>query len=542
MENTQKFLRLEEIKLTLKDDEKIIWEKIQKILQVKKEDILSYTIVKKSIDSREKWNILFVYSVDIDLRQQDIKLTHPNLVKHKAKYVEQFVYTISDVPSNPDRKRPVIVGTGPAWLFAGLALARAWLNPIIIERWKAVEWRLVDVGIFMKWWPLNKNSNIQFGEWWAWTFSDGKLYTMINDPRSKYVFEEMVEAWAPEEILYTAKAHVGTDKLRILVRNLRKKIISLGAEIRFSTCMTDIIIEDNTLKWIIVNETETIETDTLILAVWHSARDTYEMIYAKWLQMAQKPFSMGVRIEHDASMINRSQFWDACVSPKLGTASYKLVTHGTETRTVYSFCMCPGGHVVAASSEDGRLCINGMSEYRQNSGVSNSALMIPVNPEDFGSDHPLAGVEFQRKWEEQAFILGWSDYRAPAQLVWDFLAWVPSSKLGKLNSTYLPWIKLTSLEACLPDFITKALKKALPELDRKIHWFASNDAILTAIEARSSAVVRIVRDKDSLQSNIAGIYPSGEGAGYAGWITSSAIDGLIVAEKIMENALKSTAL
>lgn len=244
---------------------------------------------------------------------------------------------------------------------------------------------------------------------------------MINDPRSKYVFEELVEAGAPEEILYTAKAHVGTDKLRLLVRNLRNKIISLGAEVRFETCLTDFEIVDSKLVAIIVNGNERIETDTLVLAVGHSARDTYEMIYARGLHMAQKAFSMGVRIEHDATMINRSQFGDACVSPKLGTASYKLVSHADDARTVYSFCMCPGGHVVAASSEDGRLCINGMSEYRQNSGISNSALMVPVNPEDFGSDHPLAGVEFQRKWEEKAFKLGGSNYHAPAQFVGDFL-------------------------------------------------------------------------------------------------------------------------
>lgn len=533
----QTYLRLEEIKLSLNDDEKIISDKIQRILWLKKEDILSYSIVKKSIDSREKNNILFIYSVDIDLKNKNINLTKPNFLKHKAKWVEQFVYEIPIVPSDPKRKRPVVVGTGPAGLFAWLALARAWLNPIIIERWKAVEWRLVDVGIFMKWWPLNTESNIQFGEGGAGTFSDGKLYTMINDPRSKYVFEEMVAAGAPEEIMYKAKAHVGTDKLRILVRELRKKIISLGAEIRFSTCMTDMIIENNVLKGIVVNGNDTIETDTLILAIGHSARDTYEMIYDKWLHIVQKPFSMGVRIEHDANMINRSQFWDACVSPKLWTASYKLVTHGTDTRTVYSFCMCPGGHVVAASSENGRLCINGMSEYRQNSGISNSALMIPVTPEDFESDHPLAWIEFQRKWEERAFILGGSNYHAPAQLVGDFLAGRPSVQEHAPKTTYLPAIKMTSIEECLPDFITAALKKWLLDLDRKIAWFASPDALLIAIEARSSAVIRISRDKETLQSNIVWIYPSGEGAGYAGGITSSAIDGLIVAEKIIEVAL-----
>lgn len=531
------YLRLEELKLSLHDDESILAEKIYKILGGKKEDILSYKVVKKSIDSREKKNILFIYSVDIDYAHKSINLTKPQLTKHKAKWVDEYIYDIPTVKSDANRKRPVVVGTGPAGLFAGLALAKAGLNPLIIERGKAVEWRLVDVGQFMKWEALDTESNIQFGEGGAGTFSDGKLYTMINDPRSKYVFEEMVEAGAPEEIMYTAKAHVGTDKLRHLVRNLRKKIISLGAEIRFSACMTDMEIENDTLQAIIVNGDERIECDTLILAVGHSARDTYEMIYAKWLEMVPKPFSMGVRIEHSADMINRSQFWDACVSPKLGTASYKLVTHDPDTRTLYSFCMCPGGHVVAASSEDGRLCINGMSEYRQNSGISNSALMVPVNPADFGSDHPLAGVEFQRKWEQKAFVLGGSNYHAPAQLVGDFLAGVPSTELGSLKSTYLPGLTMTSIADCLPDFITAALKKWLVDLDKKIAGFASPDAILIAIEARSSAVVRITRDKETLQSNIRGIYPSGEGAGYAGGITSSAIDGLIVSEKIISRYL-----
>lgn len=422
-------LRLEEIKLTLQDDESVLSDKIQKILSLPKEGIVSYKIVKKSVDSREKQNILFIYSVDVDLKDKNVNLLRPNLVKHRAKWVEEYVYEIKQVPEDMERKRPIVVGTGPAGLFAGLALARAGLRPIIIERGKAVEERLKDVGIFMKGGPLDVNSNIQFGEGGAGTFSDGKLYTMINDPRSKYVFEELVEAGAPEEILYTAKAHVGTDKLRILVKNLRKKIISLGAEIRFSTCLTDFIIEDGVLKGIVVNGSERIETDTLVLAVGHSARDTYRMIYDRGLQMTQKAFAMGVRIEHDANMINRSQYGDACVSPRLGTASYKLVTHSEQERSVYSFCMCPGGHVVAASSEEGRLCINGMSEYRQNSGVSNSALLIGVTPEDFGSTHPLAGIEFQRKWEEKAFKLGGSNYHAPAQLVGDFLRGKPSTKL-----------------------------------------------------------------------------------------------------------------
>jgi uncharacterized FAD-dependent dehydrogenase len=533
----KQFLRLEEIKLTLAEDESILESKIIRILWVQKQDISSFVVVKKSIDSREKNNILFVYSVDIDLKTRNINLQKPILLKHKAKYVDEYVYEIPIVPPHINRMRPIVIGTGPAGLFAWLALAKAGLNPIIIERGKAVEGRLVDVGMFMKGWSLNTESNIQFGEGGAGTFSDGKLYTMINDPRSKYVFEEMVAAWAPAEIMYTAKAHVGTDKLRILVRELRKKIIALGADIRFSTCMTDMEIVDGKLVAIIVNWDERIECDTLILAIGHSARDTYEMLLTKWLNIVQKPFSMGVRIEHDATMINRSQFWDACVSPKLWTASYKLVSHNEDVRTLYSFCMCPGGHVVAASSEHWRLCVNGMSEYRQNSGISNSALMVPITPDDFASDHPLAWVEFQRYWEQKAFVLGGSDYHAPAQLVGDFLADRQSTQDNAPKTTYLPWIKMTNIQDCLPEFITAALKKWLIDLDKKIKWFASPDALLIAIEARSSAVIRINRDKETLQSNIAGIYPSGEGAGYAGGITSSAIDGLIVTERIIQNYL-----
>jgi uncharacterized FAD-dependent dehydrogenase len=359
---------------------------------------------------------------------------------------------------------------------------------------------------------------------------------MINDPRSKYVFEELIAAWAPPEIAYAAKAHVWTDKLRILIKELRNKIISLWWEVRFSTCMTDMEIKNCAIKAIIVNSKDRIETDTLILTIWHSARDTYEMIYEKWLEIIQKPFSIWVRIEHDALMINKSQFWNSCINPKLGTASYKLVSHSKEERSVYTFCMCPGWHVVAASSEEWRLCINGMSEYNQDSWISNSALLVNVMPEDFWSAHPLAWIAFQRKWEEKAFKLWGSNYFAPAQLVGDFLSRKASTKLWNLNSSYKPWINLTSLDDCLPDFVSEALRKALPELDRKIKWFASADAILTAIEARSSSVLRIVRDKETLQSNISGIYPCWEWAWYAWGITSSAIDGLVIAEKIIENS------
>ncbi|NDK08526.1 FAD-dependent oxidoreductase [Candidatus Gracilibacteria bacterium] len=540
----KKYIKIEEIKLALRDDENLLGEKIVKILGIKKEELLDFKILKKAIDSRNKRDILFVYSLGVELKDNEkyfvdtdkfSEQTKINLKKHKVRLEEEYVYEIKKI-SNKPKKSPVIVGSGPAGLFCALVLARAGMNPIIIERGKEVSARVKDVEYFTSTGLLNNNSNIQFGEGGAGTFSDGKLYTLINDPRSNFVFEEFVKAGASEEIIYDAKPHIGTDKLRIVVKNLREKIISLGGTFRFETCLTDIEVVDNKLKSITLSGGEKLETDDLILAIGHSARDTLEMLYNRELEMKAKPFAMGVRIEHDAKMINKSQYGDNYTNKKLGTAKYKLVTHNEDARSVYTFCMCPGGYVVPASSEENRLCINGMSEYAQDSGVSNSALLVPVNPDDFASNHPLAGIAFQRDWEEKAFIQGGSDYKAPAQLVGDFLAKRPSKQIGKIVSTYKPGIKLTSLDNCLPEFITKALRIAIPILDRKINGFASADAILTAIEARSSSVVRFTRDEKG-ESNIKGIYPVGEGAGYAGGITSSAIDGLKVGESLVEKYL-----
>ena len=535
----QKFIRIEEIKLQLNDDENLLKWKIIKILGIKKDDLLNYKIVKKAIDSRSKNNILFIYSLDVKIKKQEIffnkipSFLSSNIKKHRIKEIDNFLYNIKKTNKKP-KNRPVIIGSWPAGLYAGLIMAEAGLNPIILERGKDVEGRIKDVDIFSETWKLDLNSNIQFWEWGAWTFSDGKLYTLINDPRSKYVFSELIKAGAPDTIAYDAKPHIWTDYLRILVKVLRNKIIWLGWEVRFETCMTDIEVVDNELKSITLNNETKLETGDLIVAVWHSARDTVTMLFKRWVEMKAKPFAMWVRIEHNADMINRSQYWDSCVSPKLETARYKLVNHHAEARTIYSFCMCPWGYVMAASSEKNRLCLNGMSEYAQDSWISNSALLVPVLPSDFDTDHPLSGIEFQRIFEEKAFIAGGSNYNAPAQLVWDFLANRPSTKLWKITSTYKPWIKLTSLDQCLPDFITDALRKSIPMLDRKIKWFADPDAILTAIEARSSSVVKFTRDKETCESNIKWLYPCWEWAGFSGWITSSAIDWLRVAESIIE--------
>lgn len=532
-------IRIEEITFKLDEDEKQLKNKIVNLLGIKESELLSYEIVKKAIDSRNKSNILIVYSVNLDLWNNDDFLNKKhiprilsNIKRHKIRLIEPFIYEIKEIDKTKLKNRPVVIGTGPSGLFCALHLALAGMNPIILERWSEVNKRVVDVHKFFTTGKLDLNSNVQFGEWWAGTFSDGKLYTLVNDPRSKFVFSEFVKAGAPEEIIYSARPHIGTDRLRWVVRNIRKKIISLGGDIRFDTMMSDLEIEYGKIKAVITNTGDRIITDDLIFGIWHSARETYEMLYNKWFDIKQKPFAVWLRIEHPRELINKSQFWDACHHIKLPTASYKLVSHHNDNRSVYSFCMCPGWHVVNASSEEWMLTVNGMSEYAQNSINSNSALLVNVMPSDFWSEHPLAGVEFQRKWEKATFIAGWSNYNAPAQLVWDFLDNKASTHLWNINTTFKPNLTMTNLNTCLPDFVINAIREALPLLDKKIKWFADRDAILIWIEARTSAVIRFTRD-EKCESNISWAYPTWEWAWYAWWITSSSIDGLIVAENVV---------
>ncbi|MDD2871459.1 MAG: hypothetical protein PHS49_05705 [Candidatus Gracilibacteria bacterium] len=532
-------IRIEEITFKLDEDESQLKNKILNLLGIKEAELLSYEIVKKAIDSRNKSNILIVYSVNLDLGNNDDFLNKKhiprilsNIKRHKIRLIEPFIYEIKEIDKSKLKNRPVVIGTGPSGLFCALHLALAGMNPIVLERGSEVNKRVVDVHKFFTTGKLDLNSNVQFGEGGAGTFSDGKLYTLVNDPRSKSVFSEFVKAGAPEEIIYSARPHIGTDRLRGVVRNIRKKIISLGGDIRFDTMMSDLEIEDSKIKAVITNTGDRIITDDLIFGIGHSARETYEMLYNKGFDIKQKPFAVGLRIEHPRELINKSQFGDACHHIKLPTASYKLVSHHNDNRSVYSFCMCPGGHVVNASSEEGMLTVNGMSEYAQNSINSNSALLVNVMPSDFGSEHPLAGVEFQRKWEKATFIAGGSNYNAPAQLVGDFLDNKSSTHLGNINTTFKPNLTMTNLNTCLPDFVINAIREALPLLDKKIKGFADRDAILIGIEARTSAVIRFTRD-EKCESNISGAYPTGEGAGYAGGITSSSIDGLIVAENVV---------
>jgi len=532
-------IRIEEITIRLDEDENVLASRVTEILEIEEKELLEFTIVKRAIDSRNKRKILFVYSVDVTIKNPEdflvkIAETHKDKIKrHRIRLVTPYIYELKKVSANAKAKQPVIVGSGPSGLFVALLLAQAGLKPLIIERGKDVEARIKDVDLFFKEGKLNKESNIQFGEGGAGTFSDGKLYTMVDNPRKKFIFDELIEAGASPEIAIDAQAHIGTDKLRKIVKNIREKIIKLGGEVRFETCLNDIEIVDDKIVCAIFNEQEKIEVDELVIAVGHSARDTYEMLYKQGLTMTAKPFAIGLRIEHQSEMINKSQYGDYYNHTKLSAARYKLVEHVTENRSVYTFCMCPGGYVVAAASEEGRLVTNGMSENARDSKNSNSALLVNVLPSDFNSDHPLAGIEFQRKWEEKAFSVGGGNYRAPAQLVGDFMRNKPSTDTRSVAPTYQPGVRLTSLSSCLPDYVLNSIRKALPEMERKIKGFAHPDAILTGVETRSSSPIRIFRDKN-LQSNIRGVYPAGEGAGYAGGIISAAIDGMLIAEEIIE--------
>ncbi|MEI7620192.1 MAG: FAD-dependent monooxygenase [Candidatus Falkowbacteria bacterium] len=527
-------IRIEEVTLELNDDEEILKSKISQILGLPEKEIIKYNIVKKNIDSRQKRNILFVYSLDVEVEDPEAIKSWDG--RHRVRKHEPFVYQEKIINKEIDKKI-VVVGSGPCGLFTTLLLAKAGLKPLMIERGKNIDSRVEDVESFTQDGNFNPKSNIQFGEGGAGTFSDGKLYTLINDPRSKYIFSELVKAGAPEEIAWSGTPHIGTDKLRQVIKNIRKKIIKLGGEIRFETCLTDLEIEKDKVVAIVLNGEEKILVDDLILATGHSARDTYQMLYDRKLKMEAKAFSIGLRIEHQAEMINKSQYGIFYNHPKLGTAKYKLVQHSDNNRSVYTFCMCPGGFVMAATSEEGSVVTNGMSKYYQDEKNSNSALLVPVMPSDFSSDHPLAGIEFQREWERKAYLAGGSNYSAPAQLVGDFLNKQASKQVKSVKPSYLPGVKLTSLDSCLPDYVIESIREALPLMDRKIRGFAHPEAILTGVETRSSSPVRLERD-EKCESNISGVYPAGEGAGYAGGIVSSAIDGLTVAEVIIDKYSK----
>ncbi|MCC5909460.1 MAG: NAD(P)/FAD-dependent oxidoreductase [Clostridiaceae bacterium] len=523
-------IRVPDIKIDIEENKEAIKLQILKKLRIKPEDLLDYTIYKEAIDARKKDKVYFVYTVDVEVRNENSVLQRSR--DKKIALTPDLSYK-SPQSVGKTQNPPVIIGTGPAGIFAGLVLAQMGYNPILLERGKDVDERTKDINEFWRSGKLNTESNVQFGEGGAGTFSDGKLTTQIKDVRCRKVLMELVEAGAPQEIIYKSKPHIGTDILRDVVKNIRQQILSLGGEVRFQSKVTDILINNGEVKGVVVNNEETIETENVILAIGHSARDTFEMLHENAVEIHQKPFSIGVRIEHPQSMIDASQYGTFAGHPRLGAADYKMAYHCKNKRSAYTFCMCPGGQVVAAASEEGRLVTNGMSEYARDKENANSALLVGIDIEDFESEHPLAGMYFQRKWEEKAFEVGGGDYKAPAQLVKDFLEDRPSENLGMVKPSYTPGVVLTDLRKCLPDYVVATMKEGIIGLDRKLHGFNLGDAVMTGVETRSSSPIRIKRDGDCI-SNIRGLHPAGEGAGYAGGIISAAVDGIKVAEAIVK--------
>lgn len=521
-------IRVSELKLPIEGNQKALEKKLAKALRVPVEDIKAYRIFKRSLDARKKDNIHYAYVVDVEVKNEK-KILEKSKDKNISK-TPDLEYRMMQGDKMP-AKCPVVVGFGPAGMFAGLLLAEMGLNPIVLERGGDVESRKEAVDLFWNTGKLDTENNVQFGEGGAGTFSDGKLTTRIKDPRCRKVLEEMVDAGAPEEILYDAKPHIGTDLLRGVVKNIREKIKALGGEVRFFAKVTGFEWENNKVKAVLLKDGERIETDDVVLALGHSARDTFELLHAEEFALEQKPFAMGVRIEHPQKMVDEVQYGEA--AHKLPAADYRLTYTTSKGRGVYTFCMCPGGYVVAAASEEGRLAVNGMSEHARDGKNANSALLVQVFPEDFGSDHPLAGMHFQRMLEEKAFQSGGSDYTAPVQRVGTFLKTGVAEK-NEVEATYRPDVKESDMDEIFPVFMTEALREALPAMGRKLKGFDREDALLTAVESRSSSPIRILRNETAVSLNKEGIYPAGEGAGYAGGIVSAAVDGIYVAEKIAE--------
>lgn len=529
-------LRINQLKLKPGHNQKELEEKIVRFLKIRKEDLLDYRIVKQSIDARKKPEIFFVYTVDVVLQQEERILKR---LKNKVQKVQEIKYHPPGRGRNPLPSRPVIAGAGPAGLFCAYLLAKEGYCPILLERGAPVEERTEDVQKFWETGVLDTQSNVQFGEGGAGTFSDGKLNTLVKDThgRNRFVLETFVRFGAPEAILYEQKPHVGTDILSNVVRNMREEIKALGGCVRFHSQITDIRLSDEsgirTLQGISVNQTEFIQTNVLVLAIGHSARDTFQMLLSRGFPMQAKSFAVGVRIEHPQKMIQVSQYGEE-MADALPAAAYKLAEKLENGRGVYTFCMCPGGYVVNASSEEQRLAVNGMS-YRGRAGENaNSAVIVTVTPEDFGSDHPLAGVEFQRRLEEKAYQAG--NGAVPVQCFGDFCRKKVSTALGEVKPQIKGAYRLANVRSIFPEELADSLENGIRAMDRRISGFAREDALLSGVESRTSSPVRIPRD-EAFESEIKGVYPCGEGAGYAGGITSAAMDGLKVAEAVIRRFL-----
>lgn len=529
-------IRISEVRIELDDDKEELLNKCAKILKVNKKAITKLEISRKSIDSRKKDDIFFSYNVDV-LLDTDEERVLKKISSKKVSLSKEYVYQMPEVKRN-SKYRPVVVGFGPAGMFAALMLSRAGLKPLVLERGKSVDERTRDIDNFFTSKILDTESNVQFGEGGAGTFSDGKLTTGIKSPLCKKVFEEFFAHGAPEDILYSATPHIGTDKLKNIVKKIREEIISLGGEVIFSAKLSDIVAFNGYIQGISYekdNRRYDMETDCVILALGHSAKDSTEMLYSKGIEMMQKPFSIGARIEHPREFINKAQYGAFCGHKNLPAAVYKLACHFEHERGAYTFCMCPGGSVINAASEEHTVVTNGMSEYARDKENSNSALLVNVYPEDFpDKNNPLSGFTFQKALEKKGYELGGSTYAAPCQLVGDFLNNQKSTKLSYVKPSFPTGVEPSDLRLLLPKRVTDTMAYALVQMDKKLNGFALPDAVLTGPESRSSSPVRILRD-DAFQTNIRGIYPCGEGAGYAGGIVSAAVDGIRCAHAVISD-------
>ena len=547
-------LRLTNVKLPLNHQPEELKLAILSTLEISAEQLVDFSVFKRGYDARKKSNIILMYTLDVETTvNEELLITHSKNQNIKTSPDTSYKF-VGQAPENLT-ERPVVIGMGPCGLFAGLLLAQMGFKPIILERGQDVRQRTKDTFGFWRKKILNTESNVQFGEGGAGTFSDGKLWSQVKDPKhySRKVLHEFVDAGAPDEILYVSKPHIGTFKLVTMVEQMRAEIHRLGGEVRFDQRVDDIHfdkIEDESGNRQVTGLTlatgEVIKTRHVALAIGHSARDTFAMLHEKGVFIKAKPFSVGFRIEHEQSVIDDARFGQNAGNPILGAADYKLVHHCKNGRSVYSFCMCPGGTVVAAASEEGRLVTNGMSQYSRHERNANSAIVVGISPEDYdengSKDNVLAGIEFQRRLEEAAFKLGGENYDAPVQLVGDFLAGRKSGEHGVVTPSYKPGVKYCDLSEILPRYATEAIREALPAFERKIKGFSMADATLTAVETRTSSPISITRDKDSYESlNTKGLYPAGEGAGYAGGILSAGIDGIKVAEAMALSMLKQHA-
>lgn len=539
-------LRISEVKLPLDHSTDALRQAVMERLGISAAALQQLTVFKRSYDARNKKNIVFIYIVDVRVENEAALLQRfqgdPH-VKRSPDMAYHFVATPQQAEKHflQQGQRPLVIGMGPCGMFAALVLAQMGLKPIVLERGKIVRERTKDTWDLWRHHQLHTESNVQFGEGGAGTFSDGKLYSQIKDPHylGRKVLEEFVRAGAPEEILYVNKPHIGTFKLVSMVEHIRSTIESLGGEIRFQQRVVDFSIEEGRIRAVTLASGEQITSDHVILALGHSARDTFEQLHRCGVYMEAKPFSIGLRIEHPQSLIDQCRLGKFAGNPLLGAADYKLVHHASNGRTAYSFCMCPGGTVVAAASEEHRVVTNGMSQYSRNERNANAAIVVDVTPADFFDRGVLAGIAFQRHWESLAFELGGRDYSAPVQKVGDFLQGRASTEVGSVIPSYQPGVHWCDLSAALPHYVIEAIREALPAFDQQIRGFSMSDAVLTGVETRSSSPLRIKREEETLQSlNVRGLFPAGEGAGYAGGILSAAVDGIRVAEAVALDTLQ----